>query len=266
MNSIPIYCFNLKKFKDRKDHILNLAYKHNIKINIIEAFDGKLLPKSNKFSCCKSHNNRKIDYIHSDCEFNHVFLDHNNNKHFFLINSNITVGEYGLAMTTYNTYLDFIENNDSEWLIILEDDIDLCEDFNNELKNIENDLDILEKNNIDFVYLNDSIDLINCKDNINNKYYPVKKGCGFYGYMISKKGMKKLLNIFNPLIFPIDLQSISHFSSYIKYSQFQYREKNFLKQNCYINGLKYYKNLVYHNNIFKSNIHDYCAYHPKFGP
>lgn len=260
MSELPIYCLNLEKDLTRRKFISNQATKLGINVKFINSYDGWKIPKSEKLSCCRAHPARQDDYINSEKDFIYLII----NNSFNLFNSNLTKGEVGLAITTINLYRTLIETETSEWVMIIEDDVTFSSDFRAETQQIQNDLKELTDAGADFVYLNDSISSYGERPDLNivdGRYLPVFKGCGFYGYLISKNGMRKLIEIFNPLIFPIDLQSISHFSNYDEYPEHRYREVNFIKSGLRINGYKYHKNLVKHLDTFTSTIHNTCPYH-----
>lgn len=256
---LPVYCLNLEKFTDRKEHIQNQADKLGLNIEWVQCFDGWKIPKAEKFTCCKAHPNRTPDYINMNLEYIQLLI---NNK-FYLFNSNLTKGEIGLAITTLVLFQKLLAEPNPGWALIIEDDITFANDFMAEYSQLQKDLPLLERNGADFVYLNDSIQSHPDHSNliIEDRYLPVKKGCGYYGYIVSPAGMRKLLDLFNPLIFPIDLQSISHLECYSAYPELRYREQNLIKPTIRLNGYKYHKNLVTHPNTFESTIHSFCPYH-----
>jgi len=251
--TIPIYCVNMVKHADRKEAILNQAKKLNLDINFFNAIDGTLLPKSKKFTCCRSHPYRG-SYHHPDKEYVNLLIM----KQFHLFNSNLTIGEVGLAVSLIILFKQLIKEN-VEWAIIIEDDVQFDPDFLEHLKILDADTIFLKQNNVDFVYLNDRTYCefnAPAQDVLLEKYYPVKSGFGFDCYLISKTGMEKLCDLYNPLIYPVDLQIVPHLQKY----EPKYIERNYLKMNFVINGYKYHKNLAKHTDA-RSTIHGFCPHH-----
>jgi len=249
---IPIICINLPQHVDRRQRMIDQAKRLGIELQFFNAVNGNNIPKNEKFTCCRSHPFR-ASYHHSEKDY--VCLTVMNKL--YLFNSNLTLGEVGLALSILVLYHQLIQNG-TKWAIILEDDVILDDDFAKELKIIEQDLKMLESIGAEFVYINDRTQSDIKLGSVNSRYYRVKSGFGFDGYLVSIEGMKKLCNLFNPLFYPVDLQIVPH----LQVGQQRYRERNHIKPDAQLVGYKYHKNLVTHTNV-RSTIHGFCKIHNK---
>ena len=167
--SFIIYYINLDKDKNRDLFIKNELKEKNLLSERIPAVIGSKL--------------EKFDYDNIMCD-----------------NIKFTHGQLGCYMSHINCYEKFLKT-DFDYLIILEDDIKLKDNFNEKLSDL---LLFLEKNNnIDFIYLSRSqtVVLKNSftpkKDKINNDFIfsPDVCGYGFHSYVLTKKGCDKFLKI-----------------------------------------------------------------------
>ncbi len=221
-----------------------------LNFNIATGVNGKITPKNELFVCCQY---AAVDKSKKDF----VKLIVNGKPHLF--NMALTKGEVGLCLSLI-LILDNLIKQGIKWAILLEDDITFSTDFVTELKQLENDIPTLDYHQVDLIYLNDRIHRTKSEDgNLMKRYYPVEKGFGLDGYLISQRGMKKMIDILNPLFHPVDVQLIPHLSSFREYSSYRFVEINPIKPNVTLNGYKYYKDLIT-NNYEKSVIHD-CPNH-----
>lgn len=172
MDNLIIYYINLKKDIERNLKIKNTLDKLNIKYERIEGING-------------SDINIKKKYTIINC-----------NKH------PMTKGQYGCYLSHIKCYKKFIDSN-YKYLIILEDDVILHDNFKNSITYLFNNYYQLIKKKIDFIYLSRS-NVIKTQYEVNNDYFnddfiysPKICGYGFHSYFLTKKGAKKLLNIIN---------------------------------------------------------------------
>ena len=110
----------------------------------------------------------------------------------FRKNKDSFLGEIGCYMSHYNSWKYVVDNNLDNCLI-LEDGIEF-------LKNDFTNLKI--NNNIDILFVNEEMNLFDSNKNF--------AGYGTQGYVVTKKGAKKLMEKCSTMIMPIDLQ-IRHF-------------------------------------------------------
>jgi len=164
--SFKTFIINLKKRNDRKERIYNLFKKENINNYFFyEAFDGKKLELNLEIKNLFKYN------------------DFNNRKNII-----------GCALSHYNIWLDLIKDNNSDYYIIFEDDITLCDNFIyyfNEINSIFSskldkiDILLLGYHNYKKKEFTKIIDLSDFdKDNFVG---------GTFGYIVSKDGAKKLI-------------------------------------------------------------------------
>lgn len=174
--SLKTYVVNLKKREDRKEEMKKLF--SNINFNnyeFFEAVNGSEIPLT--------------------LEIKNLFEgnDFGNRK-----------GIIGCALSHYNLWLNLAKDNANEYYIIVEDDIEISNNFSEELNQainlLNNNLNTI--NNIDFLYLGyskyddsenknyDEPNKVKIKEiNINNFVG------GTFGYIATKKGALKMLKI-----------------------------------------------------------------------
>lgn len=193
-----ILYINLKHRQDRNDNVIEQLKKIN-KLNIAERVDAiygadldiKSLP-SNLIS-----DRGKEDAL-NDKQRVYTFL---------------TRGGIGCALSHRKTYEKIVNDNISSALI-LEDDITIDDSFNEKLeilnKNISQDYDILFLG-----YHDTSIKYFNKE--INQYYTKPNKLYGLFGYIVTNKGAKKLLDIF-PITLQIDSEIPNHFNKINAYA------------------------------------------------
>jgi GR25 family glycosyltransferase involved in LPS biosynthesis len=175
-NSLKTYVVNLKKREDRREEMKKLF--SNINFNNYEFFEAV--------------NGSEIALT---LEIKNLFEgnDFGNRK-----------GMIGCALSHYNLWLKLAQDRSNEYYIIVEDDIEISNNFSEELKKaiilLNNNLNTL--NNIDFLYLGYSK-----YDDSENKYYDETGELqikeinidnfvgGTFGYIATKKGALKMLKI-----------------------------------------------------------------------
>lgn len=182
-----IFYINLDKRTDRRSHmeklIKNIGYEKITKR--IQGVDGLILDINNV-----SHNiitnEGKADALNEKL---HVYVP-------------LTVGAIGCALSHRNIW-NIIANDDNiNSALILEDDIDIDNEYHTKLQTyipyIPDDFEIL------FIgYHPTSIE--HNKVSVNNLLLKCNKVFGLFGYILTKKGAKKLLNIF-PISYQIDTE------------------------------------------------------------
>jgi GR25 family glycosyltransferase involved in LPS biosynthesis len=114
-----------------------------------------------------------------------------------IIYTHLTVGAIGCAMSHRAIYQKIIDENINSCLI-LEDDITIDNKFNEKIKIIEN---YIKQNRLDYDLFFLGFHHTAKYDN-TNKYKIVY---GLFGYIVTNKGAKKLLNLF-PLTYQIDTE------------------------------------------------------------
>ena len=193
IQEMKIYVINMKISTDRKNHITKILNNNNLNYEFIEAINGK-----------------ELDSNYVDSITKEKLRD-------------LTRGEIGCFLSHKKTYNKFLDSGE-DYCLILEDDIELCENFINEINKC-----LSQINNFDIFYCyysypNKFYNLIgkDVKD-----YFPEKwdknlpllldkdysKDCvlasaksGTYGMIISKRAARQLLNNMPSIKCPIDVQ------------------------------------------------------------
>lgn len=190
MCNINVFIITLKDSTDRQKSIKNQCDKFGIESTFIDAINGKSL---------------------SDSEISHYC---NQEKAKQLFGRELLLGEIGCALSHKKIYQEIIDKNLS-YAVILEDDAVIERGFKDIVsliieKKIDWDIILLGHNrgfkNKEVI---DSIDSLWSRYRLNNSYrlgFLVKGGLGTYGYFISQKGAKKILDFleYNSLYLPID--------------------------------------------------------------
>lgn len=174
-----IYCINLERRKDRREYMQNIF--NNLDVNNYEfynAVDGKYLTLTN--------------------DIKNIFIGNDFGSKKAVI---------GCALTHYNIWNE-LQNSDNNYFIIFEDDVVIDNIYKN-IKNIINSVYTLN-DNWDLLYLGYTMFDSNLNNNLNiyrkNLYtnsininrlnLDIYIG-GFFGYIISKNGAKKLCDFIN---------------------------------------------------------------------
>jgi len=172
---------NLERRPDRKKNIEIQLQNINNKIPVerIDAIDSKKLD-------IKNLSNKLVSRIGIN-----MALDKKEGLYTIL-----TKGAIGCALSHKIAWEKVINGND-EYVLILEDDIEFIEDYNNKLSEI-----IKNANNYDILFLGTHNYIINKK----LTYFDVpEKLYGLFGYIINKKAAQILLEIF-PITEQIDTE------------------------------------------------------------
>ena len=176
---IPITFIVMTSIKDRVDNVNNIIKNNNLtNTTIYDAVIGK-------------DQNRELLYK------NNTINEFTKNK--------IRDGAIGCTLSHINIWKEFANTKtDSDKLVVMEDDIDVTDDFKNKLKNYANhlpsDFDISQ------IYLSDTNERKQNNVRKINEYvetgYPQN---GTVGYIISKNGVNKLLKHCLPMYEAIDI-------------------------------------------------------------
>jgi GR25 family glycosyltransferase involved in LPS biosynthesis len=173
-DKLPIICLNLERREDRKTNMIELFKKKNIKnYEFFKATDWKEL--------------QPTEYIKN------LFNGNNFNYRKSVI---------ACALSHLNMWKKLINDNDNEAYIILEDDIEIVDNFNyfniqlNNIinNNIEDEIDIIF---IGYFKLNKKINKVSLYDlqlKINQLNMNNFKIGGSFGYVITKKAAQFLIN------------------------------------------------------------------------
>lgn len=180
-----LYIINLERRLDRKSRMINILSEQNISnYEFIVAVDGsKLIP------------NEKIYQLFYGNDFNYRY------------------GVVGCALSHYNLWKRLLDDTDNDYYIILEDDVNLCNDFNEKMEKIMNQI---VANNIPFCSIGGhSNKLLN--ENIDNLQIIYDDYSGYVegtlAYVITKDGAKKICDF-------IQNHSIYRAIDYIAYTAF----------------------------------------------
>jgi GR25 family glycosyltransferase involved in LPS biosynthesis len=181
-----IFVINLKKREDRKTNIIHLFKEVGIEDNkyfFYEGINGKNIPLT--------------------LEIKNLFQgnDFGNRKGFI-----------GCALSHYNLWLDLVEDEENDFYLIFEDDIELSTFFNENynkcleyIKNSYTDFLLLGYHRLKKIEKKDRIEKIDISiDDFNNNEYVG----GFFSYIITKKGAKNILNY-------IQMNGIKHGIDYL---------------------------------------------------
>ena len=212
--NIPIWCINLEKNTNRKQHMIDEFHKHNINFEFINAVDGQ-----------------QIDFLSP--EYKSLFTDFGLNKIYSKVKEHghdLTLGGAGLILTLKDVW-----NKITVPTLILEDDVELCENFNLHLLNVITQL----PTNWDIVYIGYYHDPKGKQ--IDSLIWTANKVYGLYGYLIHPNYAKKILNNIFPCNYQIDTE-INRFNS---------------NSNCFV----VYPPLVYASNKFTTDIQIF-DFHP----
>jgi glycosyl transferase, family 25 len=174
MAKYKIICINLKRRSDRKEKMMDIFKKNNMSCEFFEAIDGNEL-KSN----------------HPDL---YLFRENDFNDR---------RGVIGCALSHYYLYQKLIHDTNYDYYVILEDDSQFVNNFNN--KFIETINKITPE--MDLIFLGytmpNNILIQNYQKYINNNIISLHKlnkhnyYGGLFGYIISKNGAAKILNYIN---------------------------------------------------------------------
>ena len=187
---MQVYVVSLKDSVDRQKSIITQCEKLDINPIFIEAVNGKSLSESEISQYCNQEKAKQ------------------------LYGRELLLGEIGCALSHKKIYQKIVDEN-IPYAVILEDDAIVESDIKRVVslvieKNISCDVVLLGHNrgfkNKEVI---DSVDSLWWQHSLNKKYRLgrlVKGGLGTYGYMISQKGARRILDFleYNDLYLPID--------------------------------------------------------------
>jgi len=167
-DSLPeIWCINLERRPDRKEKMIKSGHA----INFFKAVDGKELTMTDQI---------KTMFKNNDFKWRRAII--------------------GVALSHYNLWLQLL-NSERESYLIVEDDVEFCDDFKNKLSHAYAQL---EGKDWDMLYLGFSMfqeDRNPFEPDFWNDDYPDVNpwdkfffGAGFFGYVISRQGAQKLVS------------------------------------------------------------------------
>ena len=161
-------CINLKRRTDRRDKMINIFGDNKIPMEYMDAVDGlKLRPDKELLTLFK----------YNDFGFQR--------------------GIIGCALSHINIWQRLIKDDMNDYYLVLEDDIEIANDFMDKIQRIEQQM---KKDNLNIVYIGDS-----SKSDNRNLVFDMKDMTleplpitnwhgGTYGYVISKECAKDLLD------------------------------------------------------------------------
>ncbi len=186
MKQIPIFIINLKKDTEKKQHMLELCKKHSLKCQFVEAVYGRDLDKEHIENITDKEKSKQV------------------------LKRELALGELGCTLSHMGIYEQMIDQN-IENAIIFEDDIVLEEGFSSVVDSSDNfpeDWEIMLLGHYSNVF--DELETkasFRGKKNIFEEFESVRLAqlaYGTHGYMINKKGAKKLLKELTKIVKPID--------------------------------------------------------------
>lgn len=183
---VPIFIVNLKRDKEKKEHMEELCVKHSLKCEFIEAVYGR------------------------DLQANEVDKVYNSKASIKEINRELTRGELGCALSHLSIYKKMIDN-EIENAIVFEDDIYLDDDFSIVVDSIQSFPENWELILLGY-YSNvttesETVSSYRYKKQITKRHQTVRlvqQAYGTHGYIINLKGAKKLINQMKTINKPID--------------------------------------------------------------
>jgi GR25 family glycosyltransferase involved in LPS biosynthesis len=197
------YVINLERCKKKKEKISEMLKNNNLDFNIYNAVNSS---------------NFTIDFIKNNNEIDKPFKE-------WLLKDKSHWGHLGCSMSHYNLLKQFIENDNKKFLLVLEDDCILDNNFSKKLIKILNDninlnFDLLLCGyNCDSNYFNhrDHCILNKKYKQLNNNIRSINYFIGTHAYIINKNNAQKILNDCKPYIWCLDHQ----FSSFIKHKNYK---------------------------------------------
>ncbi len=198
-----IFYINLGRRFDRNEHMISLLNNHNLLPGTtrIEAVDGKKLTNNDLIKLAN-------DNIFT-MEFINQVLDQNTKK-----DPTLSVGAIGCALSHISAWERIVKEQIPEALIF-EDDIEIKDNFVTEISKLKSYF----PENYDMIHLGYGLKSLLGIRQIINKYFVKTNSCmSGFGYILSNKGAKKLLEHIFPISAPYDVEitkKISNFDIYL---------------------------------------------------
>tara|TARA_A100000164_G_C21839053_1_gene739199 strand:+ start:515 stop:1285 length:771 start_codon:yes stop_codon:yes gene_type:complete len=208
---------NLEKDKVRNKKMIKLLDENNINYKRQNAVWGK---------------NINLDDLNKKIIDNKGLEDIKNKKYKYGLS--LTMGAIGCALSHYNIFYNIVEkkNNDKDIYLILEDDIKFEKNLIYNINQLLKDAPL----NWDIIYIGYGPLLDNYKNKkIKDNWYKTNRVHGTFGYLLNKKGARKILDLF-PIKYQIDT------------------ELYLASKNNKINSYIYKPQLIFHYNYSESNI------------
>lgn len=171
---MKVFVVNLDKDKDKKEKIKNECRNAELDYEIISAVDG-----------------RELSYNELKSKVHPVSLNY------------LSKGEIGCVLSHQRIYKRILDD-DIDYALILEDDVELSQDIKVFLKEF---LSVKDKNKGDvFLLYPSGLRFLNRRINVSHDYffYEAYNSSCAHGYIISNKAAKKLIRINTPIILVAD--------------------------------------------------------------
>jgi GR25 family glycosyltransferase involved in LPS biosynthesis len=182
---VDTYVINLKSRSEKYKYISDQLNKQNLKFNMFDAIDGS-----------------KLDV--NDLENKNIY---NTNKTISYMDRVLRKGEIGCALSHIFIWAKMLNNTQSKYFLIFEDDAILINNFKSKLIDVLNDI---ENKEWDVLYLNENCykhfgEMCDGKNFTDKTLLPNRIGYGMYGYVINKKFVEKIINNLLPIYYAIDV-------------------------------------------------------------
>jgi GR25 family glycosyltransferase involved in LPS biosynthesis len=176
-------------FKNRYDYITNRLSQENLEFELIDLYKPE-----------------EIDYdeMTKNQDFIPIFIEQINGNSYFNFSKKISKASLSLILKHLYCWKDQIKNN-YDYILVLEDDSEIPDNFSELLDNIVNEMRIKES---ELVMIGTAFDLKSpniLKDNFIHFNYLQKTRCT-HAYIISKSCSEKMINGFKNYNLPIDFK------------------------------------------------------------
>ena len=169
------YMCHYQKLTERRSYVEKVVYKYKIQLNWILDYDKEV-----------------IDELELAKKFPNLFSDKNGQK--------LSRAEISLVMKHYTAFQDVLKNTHQN-VVVFEDDIILCDDFDIKLNRYINQL----PDNYDILWIGTCCNLHVTQSDPNLNVYLHRHGSRCtHAYVISYQGCKKLVDYFHTIYQPID--------------------------------------------------------------
>jgi GR25 family glycosyltransferase involved in LPS biosynthesis len=231
-----IIYINLDRRPDRNKNMIELLHKYNLAhiSQRFRAYDGRQL---------------NLDNIDQSLITKQGINDATESNKLYTI---LTPGGIGCALSHHAIYKKIIDDNINACLI-LEDDVQFSDKFNAQLNILEN---IIKRDDIDYdlFFLGFTKSALNYKHSCKiNRICSYSRIYGLFGYIVTNKGARKLLNIF-PITKQIDTE-ISNHSDQIKILGLSYETSIIFSDQSSIHT-KFGTDIQIRNDLLENKIND----------
>lgn len=172
---MKIYCINLKQSVSRREKMERELEKLEFQSEFIDAVDGRVLSRSERELVCSDWRTRM--------------------RH----GRRLTGGELGCVLSHLVFYRRLLDSCDRV-AVVLEDDVELMQDFNDAARDVEKFLSEIEEPAIvQFPGLERDFSAVR-----DRAFVQVRSALGTYAYAVNRAGAELLLKRFSPIRMPID--------------------------------------------------------------